>query len=95
MDERTQRPGGVPPDRTVAGQDHRVLGGVDQIGRSLELLAPRLGLHRGWKEAIPPRLKTELKALRSRWLGVDGDRGKQAVNGKGERVDSTGAVASP
>jgi hypothetical protein len=27
-----------------------------------------VGLHRGWKEAIPPRLKRHLKTLRSRWL---------------------------
>jgi hypothetical protein len=38
----------------------------------------RLGLHRGWKEIVPPLVKNRLKSLRSRWLATDEDRGKQA-----------------
>jgi hypothetical protein len=37
-----------------------------------------LGLHRGWKEIVPPPVKNRLMSLRSRWLASDEDRGKQA-----------------
>lgn len=31
--------------------------------------ALKLGLHRGWKEALPKQLRSSLKKLRSRWYG--------------------------
>ena len=33
-------------------------------------LALKLGLHRGWKEAVPKQLRKPLKVLRSRWLSL-------------------------
>jgi hypothetical protein len=33
-------------------------------------LALRLGLHKGWKAALPPRLKQPLKRVRSAWYGL-------------------------
>jgi hypothetical protein len=33
-------------------------------------LALKLGIHRGWKEAVPKRLRKPLKKLRSRWYGL-------------------------
>ena len=33
-------------------------------------LALKLGLHRGWKEAIPDQLRKPLKKLRTRWYGL-------------------------
>jgi hypothetical protein len=36
-------------------------------------LALKVGLHRGWKELLPKRLKTSLKKLRSRWYGLSVD----------------------
>jgi len=30
-------------------------------------LALKLGVHRGWKELLPPRVRSSLKGLRSRW----------------------------
>jgi hypothetical protein len=35
-------------------------------------LALNLGLHRGWKELVPARLKASLKKLRSDWYGRGG-----------------------
>jgi hypothetical protein len=31
-------------------------------------IAIRTGLHRGWKELLPPRLRAHLKRLRARWI---------------------------
>ena len=37
-------------------------------------LALSLGLHRGWKEAIPKRTRKTLKKLRSFWFGLQAER---------------------
>ena len=37
-----------------------------------------LGLHRGWKELLPVRMRNRLKTLRSMWLGRDDAPVKQA-----------------
>src|SRR5712691_10673192 len=47
---------------------------LTQTGR----LILRVGLHRGWKELLPPPLRERLKTLRRWWLGRDGGRGNQA-----------------
>jgi len=36
-------------------------------------LALKMGVHRGWKEFIPPGIKKSLKQLRSRWYGMHSD----------------------
>jgi hypothetical protein len=41
----------------------------------------RLGLHRGWMEIVPFSIKTRMKALRSRWLGMVDDRRRTGGNG--------------
>jgi len=33
-------------------------------------LAVTLGLHRGWKDILPTRLRTQLRTLRNRWLSL-------------------------
>jgi len=37
-------------------------------------LALKLGVHRGWKEAVPKRLRKPLKKLKGRWYKLVGDR---------------------
>jgi hypothetical protein len=39
-------------------------------------LALSLGLHRGWKEAIPKRIRKTLKELRSFWFGLQAERSR-------------------
>jgi Acetyltransferase (GNAT) domain len=39
-------------------------------------LALSLGLHRGWKEAIPKRLRKTLKKLRRFWYGLQAERSR-------------------
>jgi hypothetical protein len=39
-------------------------------------LALSLGLHRGWKEAIPKRIRKTLKEVRSFWFGLQAERSR-------------------
>jgi hypothetical protein len=41
-------------------------------------LVLHLGLHRGWREIVPPPVKSRLKNLRSRWLGLYADHAGRA-----------------
>ena len=40
-------------------------------------LALRLGIHRGWKQAVPKRIRTSLKTLRRRWYDLRGRHTKE------------------
>ena len=44
-------------------------------------LAISVGLHRGWKNLLPARMRTRLKGLRSRWLSLAMPRGGTPCQG--------------
>lgn len=48
----------------------------------------RLGLHRGWREVIPLRLKNRLKRLRSRWLAWSTIVEKQGRNSRADQLEA-------